>query len=276
MGLHGIVCSAASEDSQHGGRRRDRGDNESHWVVYWSEERECLQCVPISQFAKSGNLRRATYPHWLCQCYIPATSTLKPHVLEEQFLEAVADDKVAREANNAYRSGSWSPTWHQACDREFCIHAKTGGFYGPVFEVTGHKAAMTSAVVPLGCVIQGEQPPSKVFGYGNRPAGAVSSPTRAAPPGFMPQHPHGGSQNQWSSQPTQQMMTLEQLEAQQHEKCAASCGYGAGWGPGWDYSGWGSMANPAVMGQPYLSADAAVFIMPGMGGNPQSFDGVYQ
>eukprot|EP00747_Dinoflagellata_sp_TGD_P165043 gnl/TRDRNA2_/TRDRNA2_185823_c0_seq1.p1 gnl/TRDRNA2_/TRDRNA2_185823_c0~~gnl/TRDRNA2_/TRDRNA2_185823_c0_seq1.p1 ORF type:complete len:378 (-),score=78.92 gnl/TRDRNA2_/TRDRNA2_185823_c0_seq1:68-1201(-) len=259
--LHGVVCSAAAEDSQHGGRRRDRGDSESHWVVHWSQERASLQCVPIAQFAKSGNLSRVSYPHWLCQCYVPESSTMKPHVVQEKLMEAESDDKVAREANNAYRNSSWAPTWSQACDREFCIHAKTCGFYGPVFELTGSKAAMTSVVGPLGCAIRGDLPPSKVFGFGPKPASSGGGSSKTAPPGYTPSE----SQSQWSAQPAQQMMTLEQLEAQTHEKIAASYGYGAGWGAGWDGSGWASVPNPAAMGQSSLSADAAVFVMPGMG-----------
>uniref|UniRef100_A0A7S1ALV0 Uncharacterized protein n=1 Tax=Noctiluca scintillans TaxID=2966 RepID=A0A7S1ALV0_NOCSC len=185
---HGIICSA--EEHGHGRGRRDL------WVAYWNDR---LQCVPLSQFSKSGELRRVTYPHWTCRCYVPDSSTLMPHVLEECLLEATDDQTVAKLANNLYQNGGWSPQWTRSPDLEFCIYAKTGQ---RVSEVHTRKTVSTEVVAAISCAIKGERP-SQLFSGAQLQAASVATP--CAPPGYAPRP----------------MLTVGELEAFRHEKYAA-------------------------------------------------------
>jgi len=159
---HGIVCSASATDS-HGGRHRfDRQDG--HCVVHWSGNR--LQSTPLHQFAREGELFRVVYPLWACSCYVPSSSTSKPHVEEEHLLEARSDEVVTKQVTMALRNASWSPSWRQALDLEFCLEMKTGEI--PMSgEVHSSSSLSSSVVEPLGCILRGLHRPSKLFGPGS-------------------------------------------------------------------------------------------------------------
>jgi len=241
---HGIVCSAGEDEGHTGKRRSDKNSEDSHWVVHWVEDLGRLQCTSLSAFAKGGELYRVSYPCWACQCYLPATSTMKPHILDEYYLEAEPDDAVAKQANNAYRNGGWRPNWDQACDLEFCVDTKTFG-RGRHLEVHSRRTSATVAVAPLGFLVRGgSKKPSELFAAGyavtstsnNSFSGASLSAERGysgspsskpPPPGF----PGQGGQNPSSWQPVErpggqssaprmplQVTLASELEAYQHER----------------------------------------------------------
>jgi hypothetical protein len=139
-----------------------------------------LRCFPMSQFSKGGELFRVVYPHWVCQCYVPASSTTKPHIAEEHFLEPQSPDAVAKRANSALRAGNWAPLWSQSSDIEFCIQTKIGS--SPPVELHSRKTLSSSFQWPFGCAIGGERKPSLLFGVG-RSAGAGAGGA-SAPPGY--------------------------------------------------------------------------------------------
>mmetsp|Transcript_107513 Transcript_107513/g.195568 ORF Transcript_107513/g.195568 Transcript_107513/m.195568 type:complete len:438 (-) Transcript_107513:81-1394(-) len=198
---HGIICSSFGEENH--GRRRDRED--SQWVVHWLEDLSRIQCTSLSQFSKGGELFRMSYPHWVCQVYLPTATTMKPHIADERYLEADSEEAVAKRANNAHRNGHWSPHWNQATDIEFCIEMKTGT--KPMLEVHARKTLTSTYLAPLGYAIGGERP-SRLFGIGRSSSVSSGAVNAAAPPGF--------AANQWShttAVPNQGALTVTELEA---------------------------------------------------------------
>ncbi|CAK0842911.1 unnamed protein product [Prorocentrum cordatum] len=179
---HGIV---ADEPSNGGGRQR-RGDRqEPPSVVHWNGSQ--LQRSPLPQFARGGRLLRVGYPHWACQCHVPAASTLRASVVVEQELRAQEDGAVARQAGSALRRG-WAPRWSQAGDLEFCIEMKTGSSLP--FELHARGAVRSGPLTPLGCALRGEAAPSKLFGAG----GSEGAGPPAGQQLQLSAHPQDGSQ----------------------------------------------------------------------------------
>lgn len=268
-------------------------------MVHWASGR--LQCTPLSQFARNGELYRVTYPNWACQCYVPASSTSRPHVQAEQLLEPRADEDTAKQANSAYRRGHWSPRWSQAEDLEFCLEMKTGS---PLpWEVHSRTTLSTTLVEALGCLLRGPRRPAHVFGNPSAhvPGGAAAAaaPAPAAP--AVHQQPlwstSSSSGGRGHAPPAREphAAAVREVEAYQHERYV---GYDQSHGHdqhnGWSSQGCGCspwpVQPPVHMGQrPHwqpahlagggknagstLSADAQVFI-PGQA--PRDWDGIYQ
>jgi len=255
---HAIVCSSASEE---GGRRNNRED--PYWVVYWSQETRQLACKGLSEFSKGGELFRVSYPHWVCQCYVPASTTMKPHISEEFNLEADRSDAVAKRANTSFRSGTWAPSWSQDADIEFCIQTKTGSS-API-EIHGRKTLASKIQWPFGCWVGGDRKPSVLFGVGRAGgAGAGGAHTPSSP----------------TRSPVNRAREVPPMPQ-------ALDGFGGVWDGSQAWQG-GWQAPPMVappMGAPMvaptmsgiaaalyasksMSADAQEFIMPGMASNP--------
>mmetsp|Transcript_125428 Transcript_125428/g.354811 ORF Transcript_125428/g.354811 Transcript_125428/m.354811 type:complete len:387 (+) Transcript_125428:23-1183(+) len=286
---HGIICSASGEDAH--GRHADR--QESHWVVHWDNSSR-VQCISLSQFSKGGELFRVDYPHWLCQVILPSSSTMKPHVVDERCVEGLDDAVVAKQADSAYHSGSWTPQWGQAHDLEFCLATKTG-IAGPQWELHGRKTLSSVVLVQVGCAVRGERRPSDVFGsHSGEASGHVVSASSS--------YYHGGgvADQSWMHPGHQvpapaphQMLSVSELEAFQHEKYATNYTHDVSWGSSsWD-SGWqnGYQSHAMPYQQPIhqpiqqpiehptnnahssLSASAEVFVPRS---SPSNWDGIYQ
>mmetsp|Transcript_55991 Transcript_55991/g.133419 ORF Transcript_55991/g.133419 Transcript_55991/m.133419 type:complete len:418 (+) Transcript_55991:83-1336(+) len=172
---HGIISSLGED-----GYGRRGGRDSEPWVVYWSGSR--LHCTSLLQFSKGGELFRVTYPHWACQCHVPISAVVKPHVAHERRLEPDSDDVVADKAHQAYNNGDFHPHWTQAVDLEFCIRTKTGKC--PKWELHGRKAISAGVLPAIGCAIKGEQSPTKLFG---NPDASSNSSYVTPPPGYMQQ-----------------------------------------------------------------------------------------
>jgi len=156
---HGLVCGVPGWESNNGNRRADR-QLDGYWVVHWSEDR--LFHTPLAQFAMDGQLFKVRYPVWACDCYVPPASTMKPHVEQEQFLDAIPDEAVAKEALSLYRSAAWSPRWQHAPDLEFCIFCKAGASL--YFELQPSNILSRRLVDSVGCLFRGDLRPSEIFG----------------------------------------------------------------------------------------------------------------
>eukprot|EP00930_Biecheleria_cincta_P045664 TRINITY_DN31471_c0_g1_i2.p1 TRINITY_DN31471_c0_g1~~TRINITY_DN31471_c0_g1_i2.p1 ORF type:complete len:321 (-),score=47.51 TRINITY_DN31471_c0_g1_i2:40-1002(-) len=182
---HGIVCSMPGYG--------DRG--ESPWVIHWDGEQ--LQNSPLSKLSKGGEVFRMAYPHWVCQCLEPASSTSKPQILEERWVEPASTEVVLRFASGAQRSASWMPSWSAAsADLEFCLCAKTGGGSSgsgmPSWEIHSRNALSWSKASdgmpgllpgsPLGCSLRGQLRPSELLSGSDRAAivGRLWHPTTEA------------------------------------------------------------------------------------------------
>jgi len=107
---------------------------------------------------------------------------MKPHISDEQSLEADRPDDVAKRANSALKSGLWRSSWSQSADIEFCIQMKSGS--SPPFEIHGRKTVASAFQYPLGCWIGGERRPSGLFGVGRAGGAGAGGSTAAPPPGF--------------------------------------------------------------------------------------------
>lgn len=272
---HAIVCSSTSDDNR--GRRNDRED--PHWVVHWSQESNRLECTALGQFSKGGDLFRVPYPHWVCQCYVPSSTTTKPQISDEYQLEADRPDAVAAKANKALKNGTWAPCWSQAADLEFCIQTKTTS--DSIVEIHSRKTLSSATQWPLGCSIGSDRKPSVLFGVG-KSGGAGSRGAAGAPPGY-------------SSAPPKPAMNRGQEVPWSQPQMPAMPAFG-GWEgePGW---GWQAppiaapmMAAPMGMGAPLgiaaalqssthvfsgASADAQEFV-PGHVASPSLSDMIYQ
>jgi len=241
---HAIVCSSASEE---GGRKSSRED--PHWVVHWSQGSSRLECTALSQFCKGGELFRVSYPHWVCQCYVPTSTTMKPQFSEEYNLEAERGEAVAKKANASFeagqrgRSGSWSPSWSQAADLEFCVQTKTGA-NAPI-EIHSRKTLTSSLQWPLACAIGGECKPSLLFGVGKAGgagSGGANSPTSSrSPPGFASQWANSGSA------PTQPVNRVPEWSLAQAVPAQA---FGGAWEGDQGWQGWQAPAIGAPMAAP--------------------------
>lgn len=264
---HGIICSSNSDESH--ARRSSRED--PNWVVHWEQEGSRLQCTALSQFMKGGELFRMSYPHWVCQCYIPVSSTMKPHISSEHYLEADRPEAVAKRANTAYRNGAWSASWSQSADIEFCIGTKTGS--SPPIEMHGRKTLSTSFQWPLGCAIGGEPKPSIIFGVGRAGgSGTPGSPVRgtaaAPPPGYPEQAP------QWSPAMPSQAISVSTLEG----KFSDSQAYAPGgmWPDGQNWNSWQANSSGPNSKSGKLSADAQEFVPGTTPAVSPNWDGIYQ
>mmetsp|Transcript_75745 Transcript_75745/g.239537 ORF Transcript_75745/g.239537 Transcript_75745/m.239537 type:complete len:375 (-) Transcript_75745:88-1212(-) len=261
---HGIVCGPPPQEA----RRAER--QEPHWVAHWDGSR--LQCLPLSQLAKGGELSRVTYPHWACRLLLPATSVARPQVLDELLVEAASDEAVARRASSALRgSGGWRPRWTQGADLEFCLDAKTGGTVPP-WELHGRRAIAAAPLASLGCQLHGDRRPSAALGV--QAAGSDQAPAQVpAAPVPLPPFPGAGV----LPPPLPQALSAADLAAFQHGQfAAAAAAWGAGWwDPSWTapVAGMGGLEQQAMAAAASgLSPDAQVFV-------PQmrnSWDGIYQ
>ncbi|CAK0842917.1 unnamed protein product [Prorocentrum cordatum] len=171
--------------AQQRGRPAAPRRSEPPSVVHWNGSQ--LQRSPLPQFARGGRLLRVGYPHWACQCHVPAASTLRASVVVEQELRAQEDGAVARQAGSALRRG-WAPRWSQAGDLEFCIEMKTGSSLP--FELHARGAVRSGPLTPLGCALRGEAAPSKLFGAG----GSEGAGPPAGQQLQLSAHPQDGSQ----------------------------------------------------------------------------------
>jgi len=251
---HGIICSANSEND------RGRRGEDPFWVVHCGQNDSRLQCSSLSQFSKGGDLFRVTYPHWVCQCFMPAASTMKPRIVDEFSLQADRPDAVAKRANTALRNGTWGPTWSEANDLEFCIQTKTGDS-SPI-EIHGRKTLASTLKWPIGCSIGGDCKPSVLFRVGASKSGDAG---HAAPPGFhspaVPQqraptsHPPAMSApapavpQQWAPIGAPPPMPAQAFG--QNDMYA-----GMGWNGDWQ-------AQAQGMGNGGFNANAQEFVMPG-------------
>mmetsp|Transcript_13578 Transcript_13578/g.30930 ORF Transcript_13578/g.30930 Transcript_13578/m.30930 type:complete len:400 (+) Transcript_13578:58-1257(+) len=281
---HGIVCSVGEDNH---GRRGAR--EEPPWVVHVAGSR--LACVSLPQFSRGGELFRVNYPHWVCQCHVPSSPVVKPHVTHEQRLEPETDARVADKAHSLYTSGAYAPTWTQAQDLEFCIRTKTGGVC-PRWELHSRQAVSAGVLPAIGCAVKGEQSPSKLFG---NPDGSGSNNYVTPPPGYAPQ---------WAPPPAKATAPAHPPAASSEAPASEALPAAPGWtAPEWFNGGWCNQSqtascpeassdwNPALMTVgaadfaavtqaqdasaravstlTTLSADAAVFV-------PRNWDGIYQ
>lgn len=223
---HGIVCSSAEE---------------SHSVIHWKGNQ--LYRVPLSQFAKGGELYRLPYPCWVAQAYLPMGSCGKPHVADQKYLEADNPETVTKQVMSAYRNSSWSPSWSQARDLEFCIAAKTG-WRGIPWEVHTRKTLSSGIVCPIGCMVRGDCRPSQVLNGGAAAAQAIAATLGES----VSQAPRAAGRQAGN----QGMLSVSSLEAYQRDR------YGSGVVSG-DASvrGGGGGANNSTRGSALPAADAA-------------------
>eukprot|EP00931_Biecheleriopsis_adriatica_P089919 TRINITY_DN6398_c0_g2_i1.p1 TRINITY_DN6398_c0_g2~~TRINITY_DN6398_c0_g2_i1.p1 ORF type:complete len:407 (+),score=87.37 TRINITY_DN6398_c0_g2_i1:34-1254(+) len=231
---HGVVCSSASGSGARHYSYSDR--QEPPWVIHWDGDH--LQSSPLPKFTQGGELFRVAYPHWACRCLEPASSTCKPEILAEEWLEPAPAEAVVRFVNDAIRSNSWSPSWSTASsDLEFCLFAKLEGGGSsssmPTWEIHTRRALSAKAGEgmapghPLGCLLRGDLRPSQLLsGVG----GGVSVPSQSAasqrsgktqqtlypPVSLQPSHAGRWSQGQEQRGTTIQISTaLEQAAPQQ-------------------------------------------------------------
>lgn len=241
---HAIVCSSNSEEA---GRRSSRED--PHWVVQWVQDSSRLECTALSQFCKGGELFRVSYPHWVCQCYVPTSTTMKPQFSEEYNLEAERPEAVARRANASFeagqrgRNGSWSPSWSQAPDLEFCIQTKTGA-NAPI-EIHSRKTLTSSIQWPLACPIGGECKPSLLFGVGKAGgagSGGANSPTsNRSPPGFA---------SQWANSASAPTPPANRVPEWSLAQAVPAQAFGGAWEGDPNWQGWQAPAIGAPMVAP--------------------------
>jgi len=194
-------------------------------------------------------LFRVSYPHWVCQCYVPTTTTMKPQISEEYNLEAERPEAVARQANASFeagqrgRSGSWAPSWSQAQDLEFCIQTKTGS-NAPI-EIHSRKTLTSVFQWPLACSIGGECKPSLLFGVGKAGgagSGGANSPTsNRAPPGFL----YGANA---ASAPTQP--PVNRVPEWSLAQAVPAQTFGGAWDGDQSWQGWQAPTIAAPMGSP--------------------------
>lgn len=236
---HGIVCSVPGYGAS---------EAETPWIIHWDGVQ--LQTSPLSKLSQGGELFRMAYPHWVCQCMEPSSSTLKPQILEERWVEPAQTEVVLRFATGAQRSASWMPSWSAAsADLEFCLCAKTGGGSSssgmPSWEVHSRSALSWSKAAdgmpglmpgrPLGCLLRGQLRPSELLsGIG----GGMSQPSQ--PAAVSHQRAHAQHTQQQSMYPARHR-TAEAQQAQASQ--ATPTGWPQQQQPQWN-------ANQQVMSSP--------------------------